>query len=145
MEHKRIEEKLEEFDQEIAEIQLEFHKLPTIEEKLLSMMKSIERLEIQGNKQQQLLLKYVEGIMKKRSTLLRGMEESLSKEQSIERIVKGGGAMMKGIKIDEKTTTVEEYKNSNDLIKIKVGIDSYLCLFGAGQYLQVHKLTDFEK
>ena len=74
MEQKRIEEKLEKFDQEIAGIQVELHKLPSIVEKLLSLKKSIERLDIQLEKQRQLLLKCIEGIAKDNSTISGRME-----------------------------------------------------------------------
>lgn len=68
MAHKRIEEKLETFDQEITGIQTKLHKLPTIEENLVSSAKSIERLGIQAEKQQ-LLLKYVESAAKGKSVI----------------------------------------------------------------------------
>ncbi|KAA0045927.1 transposon Tf2-1 polyprotein isoform X1 [Cucumis melo var. makuwa] len=117
--------KLEKFDQEIAGIRVELHKLPVTEEDFLSSKKSIERLEIQAEKQQQLLLKYVEGMMMEISTLQ---------------------ATMKRIKIDRKTITVKEDENSNDRSKIKnVGSDPDSCLFGADRYLQIHKSTDSKK
>ena len=58
MEQKRIEEKLEKFDQEIAGIRVDLHKLQAIKERLLSLTKSIEKLDIPSEKQ--LLLKCIQ-------------------------------------------------------------------------------------
>lgn len=55
-----------------------------IEENLVSPAKSIERLGIQAEKQQQLLLKYVEGIAKEKMAKPAVGEESSNRTSTIE-------------------------------------------------------------
>ena len=72
MAQKRTEEKMETVDQEISGIQAELHDLPTIKENISSLAKSIERLGVQTEKQQQqqqTLLKYIEAMIKGKTTI----------------------------------------------------------------------------
>ncbi|KAA0054161.1 uncharacterized protein E6C27_scaffold131G00900 [Cucumis melo var. makuwa] len=117
MAQKRIEEKLEAFDQDISEIRVELHKLPTIEENLSSTAKSIERLGIQAEKQQQqqqLLLKYIEGMVKEKSTMIEGIEGSSSKGRPVESVLEGSDATMKDTKLEVKMSKIEEEEYLND-------------------------------
>uniref|UniRef100_A0A9I9DS40 Uncharacterized protein n=1 Tax=Cucumis melo TaxID=3656 RepID=A0A9I9DS40_CUCME len=98
MAHKQIEEKIEALDQKISGIRVELHIIPTIKENLSLMTKRIERMGIQAEKQQQqqqLLLKYVKGMVKEKSVMTEGMEGSSSKGRSIECILEGGDTSMK--------------------------------------------------
>lgn len=52
MAHKRLEEKFETVDAEIAKVRVGIQKLPIMEETMKSIAKSIERLNIQANLQQ---------------------------------------------------------------------------------------------
>lgn len=52
MAQKRLEEKIEATDQEIASIHLEIQKLPMIEETMSSLAKSVETLNLHADKQQ---------------------------------------------------------------------------------------------
>ena len=81
MAQKRIEEKLEMVDQEISCIRAELHDLPTIKENMSSLAKSIERLGVQAEKQQQqpeTLLKYIEEMIKGKTTMEEVLEGSSS-------------------------------------------------------------------
>ncbi|KAA0045921.1 uncharacterized protein E6C27_scaffold243G004600 [Cucumis melo var. makuwa] len=60
MAQKRIEEKLETVDQEISGIRAELHGLPSIKEDISSLAKSIERLGVQAEQQQQTFMKYID-------------------------------------------------------------------------------------
>ena len=85
---------------------MELHKLPTIDENLTSMAKSIERLGIQAEKQQQqqqLMLKYMEGLMKEKSTLLGGQEGSSSKEPMIDSLIDGGILLSRRSRLQQST------------------------------------------
>ncbi|KAA0054239.1 histone-lysine N-methyltransferase ASHR1 isoform X3 [Cucumis melo var. makuwa] len=89
-----------------------------IEENLLSVAKSIERLVIQAEKQQQ-LLKCLEGIAKEKSTIFGGVEEWSSRGSTIESIIEGGCMTLKEIKIEGKMNKSEGDENSNDRSKFK--------------------------
>ncbi|KAA0031985.1 ty3-gypsy retrotransposon protein [Cucumis melo var. makuwa] len=72
MAQKRIEEKLITVHQEISGIRAELHESTTIKEDISSLAKSIERLGVQAEKQQQqqqTLLKYIEGMTKGKTTM----------------------------------------------------------------------------
>ena len=120
MEQKRIEERLEKFDQEIAGIQVKLHKLSAIEERLpsLTKTKSIERLDIQLEKQQ-LLLTCIKGTVKDSSTISGIMEGLSSGGPTIESIIEGGDTTLKEIKVEGKTNKSEGDENTNDLSKCK--------------------------
>ncbi|KAA0038326.1 Exosome complex component CSL4 [Cucumis melo var. makuwa] len=114
------------FDQEISGIQAELHKLPTIEENLMSLAKSIERLGMQAEKQHQLLLKYVESMAKEKSTMSEGVTESASQGSAMAKTIEEGSTPMKEIGSEGRTTKIEIEENLN-------------------RYFQIYKLTDSEK
>ena len=153
MAQKRIEEKLEMVDQEISGIRAELHDLPTIKENMSSLAKSIERLGVQAEKQQQqpeTLLKYIEGMIKEKTTMEEVLEGSSSKVDSM---VDVSDWTMMGGKSEEKHTKLEGEDSAGDRSKFKkiempvfVGNDpdSWL-LFRAERYFQIHKLSESEK
>ena len=114
MAQKCIEEKLKMFDQEISGIQAELHKLPTIEENLMSLAKSIERLGMQAEKQHQLLLKYVESMAKEKSTMSEGVTESASQGSAMAKTIEEGSTPMKEIGSEGRTTKIEIEENLSD-------------------------------
>ena len=136
MVQKQIEEKLEVFDQEISNIRVELHKLPMIEENLVSLVKSIERLEFR-----------VEKLMK--STVGEGLSNRTSTTEST---IEGGGMMMKEIKNEGKANEFKGDENSSDCNKFKKvemlvcsGTNSDFWLFRVDQHFHIHKLTDSKK
>lgn len=50
---KKYEERFESLEQEVSEMKVDLQKLPVMEEKLSTIMKNIERLNVQNEKQQQ--------------------------------------------------------------------------------------------
>ena len=85
------------------------HKLPAIEENLMSLEKSIERLEMQAEKQQQLLLKYVESTAKEKSVMNEGVTESVSH-----------GSAMKTM--EEESSLVKEIKSEARVKKTEIDL-----------------------
>lgn len=55
MAQQKFDERMEAMDQEVSEIRVEIQKLPGIEETLISLSKSIEKLGVQAEKQQIML------------------------------------------------------------------------------------------
>uniref|UniRef100_A0A9I9CGH5 Uncharacterized protein n=1 Tax=Cucumis melo TaxID=3656 RepID=A0A9I9CGH5_CUCME len=110
MAQKCMEEKLKTFDQEILGIRAKLHKLPSIEENLMSLAKSM-RLGLQAKKQQQSLLKYIEGNVKEKSTMIGGVTESASKGPMMESTIEGESTSMKEIEIKGKTSKGESEEN----------------------------------
>ena len=117
MAQKRIEEKLEMVDQEISGIRAELHDLPTIKENMSSLAKSIERLGVQAEKQQQqpeTLLKYIEGMIKEKTTIEEVLEGSSSKVDSMVNVC---DSTMMGGKSEEKHTKLEVEYSAGDQSK----------------------------
>lgn len=82
------EERFEVVEQEISEIRADLQKLPVVEEKLSLLTKNIERLSVQSEKQQQqhqMLIKYIESIIKEKWTMMRETEGSSNKTKMNER------------------------------------------------------------
>ena len=65
----RIEERLEAFDQEIAGLKKELSKMPVIEASLSEIMKNLELMRLQSEKQQQVLLMFMESNAKECSMM----------------------------------------------------------------------------
>ncbi|TYJ97717.1 histone-lysine N-methyltransferase ASHR1 isoform X3 [Cucumis melo var. makuwa] len=70
-----IEERLEQMDQEIAGIKKEISKMPVIESSLSDIVKNLELMCTQSEKQQQMLLLMMELITKERSVISERMTE----------------------------------------------------------------------
>ncbi|KAA0036963.1 DNA-directed RNA polymerase III subunit 1 [Cucumis melo var. makuwa] len=83
MAQKRIEEKLETVDQEISSIRAELHGSLSIKEEILSLAKSIERLGVLAEQQQQTFMKYIEAMIKGKTTMEQLPEGSSSKIHSM--------------------------------------------------------------
>ncbi|KAA0052094.1 transposon Tf2-1 polyprotein isoform X1 [Cucumis melo var. makuwa] len=107
---------METFDQEIVGTRVELHKLPATEENLALLAKSIERLEVQVEMQQQLLMMYVEGVMKGRPITLGG---SSNKGKSIKSNVEGGETSMNEIK-----SGGSNYSNQSRFKKVEMSVFS---------------------
>ena len=151
MAQKRIEEKLETVDQEISGIRAELHGLPSIKEDISLLAKSIERLGVQAEQQQQqqqTFMKYIEG-MTKGKTREEIPEGSSDKKETM---IDVSDSFVMGGKSEEKHTKLEGEESVGDQSKFKkiempvfAGADPDLWLFRAERYFQIHKLTESEK
>ncbi|KAA0039162.1 hypothetical protein E5676_scaffold322G00090 [Cucumis melo var. makuwa] len=116
---KKKEERFEAIDQEISGIRAELQKLPAVEEKLssLAMVKNIEQLSIQSEKQQQqhqLLMKYIEGIVKEKFVITLDTEGSSSRTKTSENKVVEGEAMILELTEESKTSKKKEEEKTSD-------------------------------
>ncbi|KAA0047746.1 transposon Tf2-1 polyprotein isoform X1 [Cucumis melo var. makuwa] len=104
MEQMQIEEKLEAFEQEVIGMKKELSKIPAIEENLRSLTKSLQRLRIQTEENQQLFLQYVETTVKEKSTVSERIATNLP---VIKSIVEGGSTPMKRIENEEQRKEID--------------------------------------
>ncbi|KAA0065322.1 transposon Tf2-1 polyprotein isoform X1 [Cucumis melo var. makuwa] len=87
----RIEERLEQTDQEILAMKKEIMKLPAIESSLNEILRNLELMRLQSDKQQQMLLLVMESVTHESvSTKGKEKEASTSKSADIEGIAENG-------------------------------------------------------
>ncbi|TYK10372.1 transposon Tf2-1 polyprotein isoform X1 [Cucumis melo var. makuwa] len=138
---KAVEERLE-------TVELEMKRLPVIEENIALLAKSIAEMNSQIDKQaqqQQVILKYIEGIVKEDSPGRKVEEGSTSKVTMAE-------ASSLAIVEEPKLETKTEEERSVDRSKFKKvempvfdGTEPDSWLFRADRYFKIHNLTDSEK
>uniref|UniRef100_A0A9I9EJD3 Uncharacterized protein n=1 Tax=Cucumis melo TaxID=3656 RepID=A0A9I9EJD3_CUCME len=103
---KKSEERLDFVEQKIREMRIELKKLPKMEENMSLILKSIENMNAQMKKQQtqqQVILKYIEGIIREKAVASTDLEGSPSK---------GIGSNVTAEVLAE--TTIDEYRNRFD-------------------------------
>lgn len=152
----------------------DLRKIPAMEKSLTALVKNVERLNVQGDKQQQhqtlmknldrlnnrvkkqqqqheLLMKYIKELVDF-STTTSGLEGSSSKSKTNEQKKEESIATIIGHFGEAKADMKEEDDKAADRNKFKTvemrvfgGNDPNSWLFRADRYFQIHKLTDSEK
>ncbi|KAA0052895.1 transposon Tf2-1 polyprotein isoform X1 [Cucumis melo var. makuwa] len=135
---KKAEERFEAIEQEIINIQTELQRIPMLEAKITE---HLEKIDSQNQHQQQLILQYIEGMMKGQSTT-RESEGSTSKAKTkvTEPINEGNENEKNG---EEKNNDRSKFKKVE--MPVFNGEDPNAWLFRADRYFQIHRLTDSEK
>ncbi|XP_050942184.1 transposon Tf2-1 polyprotein isoform X1 [Cucumis melo] len=138
---KAVEERLE-------TVELEMKRLPVIEENIALLAKSITEMNSQIDKQaqqQQVILKYIEGIVKEDSPERKIEEGSTSKVTMAEA---SPLAMVEEPKLETKTEeerSVDRSKFKKVEMPVFDGTEPDSWLFRADRYFKIHNLTDSEK
>ncbi|TYK11117.1 transposon Tf2-1 polyprotein isoform X1 [Cucumis melo var. makuwa] len=123
-------------------VEQELQRLPIIDENLPLLTKSIKEMNAQINKQQQVILKYIEGIIRDNSSAGKTTEGSTSHTKS-------GDTILSEVVDDSKTNTRHEDINPMDRSKFKKvempvfnGTNPDPWLFRADRFFKIHeKLT----
>ena len=166
---KKHEERFETLEQEVSEIKKDLQKLPAVEEKLSTIMKTIERMNVQNEKQQQqnqtlmknldklsskadtqqqqyqVIMKYMDSIVNEKSGTTSDMEGSSSKMKGIVSSEETNDETKKEAKDEEEDKIVERNKFKKVEMPVFTGNDPDSWLFRAGRYFQIHKLTNSKK
>ncbi|KAA0047238.1 Ty3/gypsy retrotransposon protein [Cucumis melo var. makuwa] len=135
-------------DERLETVEMEIKRLPMIEENIALLAKSIAEMNSQIDKQaqqQQVILKYIEGIFKDDSPGRKTEEGSTSKVTMAE-------ATSPAIAEEPKLETKTEEERSVDRSKFKKvempvfdGTDPDSWLFRADRYFKIHNLSDSER
>ncbi|TYK06549.1 transposon Tf2-1 polyprotein isoform X1 [Cucumis melo var. makuwa] len=154
----RIEERLKVMDQEIALIEKELGKMPTIELTLNDIAKNMQTMRTQSDKQEQMMVMIMETIAKDRTTTSERNEEpnahmsvtnkGKEKEANSSKSTVSGRSNSDD-RNEGKTETEEAAADRNKFKKVEMpvfaGEDPDSWLFRAERYFQIHKLSDSEK
>ncbi|KAL4035837.1 hypothetical protein IC575_004544 [Cucumis melo] len=138
----RIEERLEQIDQEILAMKKEIMKVPAIESSLNEISRNLELMRLQSDKQQMLLLVMESVTHESVSTKGKEKEASTSKSADIEGIAENGRNERK-TENDDTTTDRSKFKKVE--MPVFSGEDPDSWLFQAERYFQIHKLIESEK
>ncbi|KAA0041992.1 Ty3/gypsy retrotransposon protein [Cucumis melo var. makuwa] len=143
---------MESFKQEFTRIKKELMKMPVIESALVELLKNMEMMCLQSEKQQQAILSYMEANAKERSIIsermtklnvrdLPAMKSKVS-EVSSSRDIGETDAERKS-QLDEVSADRSKFKKVG--MPVFTGDDPESWLFRAERCFQIHKLTKSEK
>ena len=112
---------MEVLEQEILEMRSKFKELPTMEENLSLISKSIGSLNTQIEKQQQqqqMVLKYIEGMIREKATATMVSEGSTGNERGYESVIDELGEGLKTNRTNEEDKSADRKKFSMAQIRI---------------------------
>ncbi|KAA0044267.1 transposon Tf2-1 polyprotein isoform X1 [Cucumis melo var. makuwa] len=137
---------------------MEISKMPLIDLSLNSIVKNLEVMRLQSEKQQQMLLLMMESMAKDRSAVSDRTTKFAARDSVVAKGKKSEATSSKTIDSDrnigecqnEKKSNIEDTStNQSKFKKVKmsvfIGNDLDLWLFHADRYFQIHKLTESEK
>ncbi|KAA0035583.1 transposon Tf2-1 polyprotein isoform X1 [Cucumis melo var. makuwa] len=130
----RIEERLELMDQEITRVKKEISKMPLIELSLNDIVKNLEVMRLQSEKQQQMLLLLMELMAKDRSAVSDRTTESAARDS----------AVAKGKESKATSTGRSKFKKVEMSVFIEEDPDSWLFRTG-GKFLRIKQETIVEE
>lgn len=134
---------MEVMDQEVSEIRVELSKLPDIEETLVSLSKSIERLGVQAEKQQVMLTTIVVDLARGQKGIVGEDSGSRSGTNGVFGILEVKGTTELQPEIVDATVDRNKFKKVE--MPVFSGVDPDGWLFRAERYFHIHKLTELEK
>ncbi|KAA0045216.1 Ty3/gypsy retrotransposon protein [Cucumis melo var. makuwa] len=135
-------------DERLETVEMEMKRLPMIEENIALLAKSIAEMNSQIDKQaqqQQVILKYIEGIVKDDSPGRRTEEGSTSKVTMAEAIYPATAEEPKLEVKTEEERSVDRCKFKKVEMPVFDGTDPDSWLFRADRYFKIHNLTDSER
>lgn len=137
---KKMEERIETVEQELQ-------RLSIMEENLLLISKSIQEINIQTDKQQQqqqMIMKYIEGIIRDDNAAGKRTESVVSQTKGIETIASGTSDGTKDGRSDEEKPADRSKFKKVEMTAFN-GTDLCSWLFQAYRYFKIHELSDSEK